>query len=60
MDTYILTLLVFLPVLGGAVILLIPKGRADLIKWIAAGFTGLQVLLAFWLFGAFDRSSDVM
>ena len=60
METYILTLLVFLPVLGGGVILLVPKGRADLIKWIAAGFTALQVLLAFWLFGAFDRSSDVM
>ncbi|UCH61750.1 MAG: NADH-quinone oxidoreductase subunit M [Fidelibacterota bacterium] len=60
MDAYFLTLLVFLPVLGGGIILLVPRERADLIKWIAAGFTGLQVLLAFWLFAAFDRSSDVI
>jgi NADH-quinone oxidoreductase subunit M len=60
MDAYILTLLVFIPVVGALAVLPIPKAQAHLIKWIAAGFTGLQVLLAFWLFAAFDRSSDVI
>ena len=58
MDAYILTLLVFIPVVGAVAVLPIPRDRAYLIKWIAAGFTGLQVLLAFWLFAAFDRSSE--
>lgn len=58
MDTSILTLLVFLPVIGALVILPVPKSRASYIKWIAAIFTGLQVILAFWLFAVFDRSSD--
>ncbi len=60
MDSYILTLLVFLPVVGGGVILLLPKNRIDLAKWIAVGFTGLQLLLAVGLFAAFNRESDAI
>ncbi|MEE9162377.1 MAG: NADH-quinone oxidoreductase subunit M [Candidatus Neomarinimicrobiota bacterium] len=56
MDAYILTLLVFVPVIGAALLLLVPKNEAYLIKWIAAGAAGVQLLLAMGLLGAFDRS----
>ncbi|MFB0515979.1 MAG: NuoM family protein [Candidatus Neomarinimicrobiota bacterium] len=60
MDAYILTLLVFVPVLGAIVSLFVPRKHVARIKWIAAGFAGIQVLLAIWLFAAFDRSSDTL
>ncbi|MFC1618998.1 NuoM family protein, partial [Candidatus Neomarinimicrobiota bacterium] len=60
MNASILTLLVFLPVVGALVILPVPKSRSGSIKWIAAVFTGLQVLLAFWLLAVFDRSSGTI
>ncbi len=60
MDGSILTLLVFVPVFGALAILPVPRGRAHMIKWMAAGFTGVQVLLSFWLLLAFDRSSGVI
>ena len=49
MDGMILTILVFLPVLGAAVMLFIPKERSGQVKWIAAGFTGVQLLFAIGL-----------
>jgi len=60
MDGMILTILVFLPVLGAAVMLFIPKERDGQAKWIAAGFTGVQLLFAIWLLAAFDRSMSTM
>ena len=57
MDASILTILVFLPVLGAAVMLPMPKARENLFRWIAAGTTGLQLLFAIWLVAAFDRGN---
>ncbi len=58
MGAYVLTILVFLPVLGAAVILLVPKGRGTWYRWIGAAFTGLQLLFAVWLYAAFDTSTS--
>ncbi len=60
MDAYILTLLVFLPVVGALALLFVPKERAHQIKWIAAGVTGVQTLLAIWLLTAFERGTSAM
>ena len=56
MEQWILTLLMFGPVLGAVVILLLPGKSANLIRWVALGTTGGCLALAVWLFQAFDRS----
>ncbi len=57
MASSVLTILVFLPVAGALAMLFLPKDKADLFKWIALGATGLQLLVALWLLGTFDRSA---
>ena len=54
---YVLSLITFLPVLGILFIVLVPKDNARLVKIIGAVFTGLQVILAVYIYMAFDRSS---
>ncbi|MDZ7268739.1 MAG: NADH-quinone oxidoreductase subunit M [candidate division KSB1 bacterium] len=58
----ILSWMIFLPVIGAAVVLAIPRGEKqhDLIRWLAAGFTGVQVLLAILLVLGFDRTTSGM
>ncbi len=64
MNSLILTLLIFLPVLGA--ILMLPvawlKGKegAPIYKWIALATTALQFVLAIWLYLHFDPSVSVM
>ena len=57
MDASILTLLVFVPVAGAVGLLFVPRAQAERIKWIAAGVAGLQLLLAIWLWVAFEPAS---
>jgi len=42
----ILSIIIFLPLLGGIVVLLIPKERVQVIRWTAVGFAALGLLLA--------------
>ena len=56
MSDYVLSLITFLPVLGIIFILVVPKENKNLIRVIAAVFTGFQVLLAMWIYSNFDRS----
>ena len=62
MEKSILTLLIFLPVLGAA--LMLPASKylkiKNIIKWIALVTTGMQLLLAGWLYLNFDPSLSVM
>ena len=53
----ILTWIVFLPIVGMLIVLLIPGGNKNAIRWTAAGVTGLQLLLAVLLLGLFDRAA---
>ena len=52
MDNWILTLITFIPLLGGLVILCIPQGRGEAIKWTALIFSlpplVLSILLWIW------------
>lgn len=52
-----LTLITFLPVVGILLVLLVPKDNKNIIRAIAAIFTGLQVIIAAWIFMNFDRSN---
>jgi NADH-quinone oxidoreductase subunit M len=52
----ILTWLTFLPVIGMVIVLLLPKEQKSAVRWTSLVFTLLQVVLAFVLFGRFDRT----
>jgi len=58
----VLSWLIFLPIIGAVIILLLPKHekQAELVRWVAAGFTGLQLLLAIMIFINFDRTTTTM
>ncbi|MEX0769603.1 MAG: NADH-quinone oxidoreductase subunit M [Balneolaceae bacterium] len=52
----ILTWIVFIPIMGMIIVLLVPEEKRNAIRWTAAIVTGIQVLLAGFIFGTFDRS----
>jgi len=52
----ILTWITFLPVLGMVLVLALPKGNENTVRWSSAVFTGLQLVLAVMIFMNFDRS----
>ena len=52
----ILTWITFLPVLGMVVVLLLPKGSNNAIRWTSLGVTVMQVILAVIIFARFDRT----
>lgn len=55
-GTGILTWITFLPVVGMIIVLLLPKGSRDAIRWTSLAFTALQVVLAVVLYMRFDRT----
>ena len=55
-DSHILSLMTFLPLLGAAVILCVPKGKDEVVRWIAAVASFLPLLLAVRLWFAYDRT----
>ena len=57
MEQWILTLMIFTPVVGMVVILLLPSNAHTHIRWTALAFTTPPLLLAIWLFANFDRST---
>ncbi len=56
----ILSWLIFLPVIGAAAVLLIPRAQVNVIRWVSAVFTGVQLILAVQLLVVFDRSTSSM
>ena len=56
MTDNVLSYMVFFPVAGMVVVLLLPSNRHDLIRWVSALFTVPPLLLAVWLFSNFDRA----
>jgi len=60
MPTNVLTWMIFLPVLGAAVVLCLPRNAATLIKSVAAAFTVPPLLMAVWLYQNFDRTTSDM
>ena len=59
MDHWILTLMVFIPLLGAAVVLCLPSGAKDAIRWTATVFTIPSMLLAVVLLSRFDPAAGV-
>ncbi|MCK5921241.1 MAG: hypothetical protein KAG66_09895, partial [Methylococcales bacterium] len=55
MDFNILSWLIWVPVVGARVIVALPRDKADVIKWVAVAFTGLQLIIAAVLWMNFDK-----
>ena len=53
----ILSWIIWIPVLGMVAIAFIPREKQDLIKKVAAGATGIQLLVTIILWSAFDATN---
>ncbi|MFQ5683256.1 MAG: NuoM family protein [Candidatus Binatia bacterium] len=53
----VLTYITFSPIAGMLVVLLLPRDRHNLIRWVAALFTVPPLFLAIWLYGQFDQAN---
>ncbi len=52
----ILSWIIWIPIIGMVAIGFVPRGQQDLIKKIAAGTTGIQLLVAVLLWMTFDAT----
>ena len=57
METSVLSLMIFIPIVGMAAILCIPSQADDLIKKVALSVTLPPLVLAIWLFQHFNRAT---
>ena len=57
MDFNVLSLIIFLPVVGALLVAFIPRLSDGLIKRVAAVFTFIPLVLAMALFFNFDKSA---
>ena len=53
-SSCLLSLMVFIPLLGMLLVLLVPKGREDLVKWVALAIAAVPTVLAVYLYAKFD------
>jgi NADH-quinone oxidoreductase subunit M len=56
----LLSVIVFLPLLGVVVVPLVSRSRPEAAKWTAAAFSGVGLVLTAWLVATFDRASSAM
>ena len=54
---HLLSWIIWLPILGMVAIAFVPRDKSEVIKKIAAVFSGLQLLLAIYLWRIFDASN---
>ena len=57
-DSSVLLLITFLPAAGGLLMLTLPKTKTSLLKWTALAISLIPLVLAVWLWFAFDRNSS--
>ena len=53
---YLLSWIIWLPIIGMVTIAFVPRNKSELIKQIAAVASGIQLLLAIYLWKIFDQS----
>ena len=54
LTQWVLTLIIFLPLLGTLLVMLTPKEKTGIIKGLALGVSGIDLLLCLWLYSKFD------
>ncbi len=60
MTGHVLSWMTFFPLIGGAVILALPKNRPNLVRWTAAVTSAVPLVLGIWLFVNFDRGTTAL
>ncbi len=55
-SSNILSWITFTPLIGAAVILLVPRGREDLMRWMAVLATGITLALTIVMLGMYDKA----
>ncbi len=60
MESQILTLVTFFPLVGIVLIMLAPKDRPDTVKGVALLVSFVTMLLSFWLYSMFDKVANGM
>ncbi len=56
----LLSLQIFVPLVGAVILLCIPKERESVIKWLAAAFSLATLLISCYLYGVFDPTISGM
>ena len=56
-SKHILTLITFIPFLGGLIVLALPRDKHTIIRWTALVFTALPLLLAGMLYAGFNTAA---
>ena len=56
MEQNVLTYMIFIPLAGAVVVLLLPSKGYNLIRWVSAAATVPPLLMGCWLYAAFDRT----
>src|SRR5664279_3307237 len=56
----LLSLLIFLPVVGTLVVLFVPREKTSVVRWVTTLFAGAEFLLSvpLWTFAGFRKSGD--
>ena len=60
MTEHVLSYMVFFPLAGMLVVLVLPSGRHDLIRWVSALATVPPLILGVWLYANFDTTTTAM
>ena len=60
MTEHVLSYMVFCPLVGMLVVLVLPKDRHELIRWVSVLATVPPLLLAVWLYVNFDTTQPGM
>jgi NADH-quinone oxidoreductase subunit M len=60
MDSMLLSLLIWMPILGGCLIILIGNSRAETARWLSALISIVVFIMSIGLFTDFDNSTHLM
>lgn len=60
MDFPLLTTMIFLPLAGMVVVMVLPKGSDQMIRWTALGFSGLPLIVSLVMLYNFDFTTSAM
>ena len=60
MDFPILTIMTFLPLIGGILVLFVPENYRNVIRGIALAFSGAALLLSIWAIVQFNPGAELM
>src|SRR5262249_27471831 len=55
-SSWLLTMMIFFPILGALLVLFVPRGKDGLVKWVALAAAAAPMALAVMLYQQYDRT----